>query len=256
MPRCTIPRQRPRRRPRSSTSGQPDRPRRGSKSQTARPPRPRPMAPAATRTSAGRISTTSSTAWSERGWCPPGRMNAPDGHHPGAPDGRRLHRGPVLRRSGRCITSVINGAMTSWVLRDTRLPAHGACADPKAIANNHPGPDRQELLHAGSPTSSYGRKIGAADRSQPTPACRHGDGTPPRGWVNMICKNARADTAQTSHPGHVSPQRPLYGSAVMPPQPRRPGNRSPATQNDMFSIRPRTASCNRSAPNVQSVRQF
>ena len=125
--RCTIPRQRPRRRPRSSTSGQPDRPRRGSKSQTARPPRPRPMAPAATRTSAGRISTTSSTAWSERGWCPPGRMNAPDGHHPGAPDGRRLHRGPVLRRSGRRITSVINGAMTSWVLRDTRLPAHGAC---------------------------------------------------------------------------------------------------------------------------------
>jgi hypothetical protein len=81
---------------------------------------PRPTAPAATRTSAGRISTTGSTAWSERGWCPPGRMNAPGGHRPGAPDGRRLHRGPVLRRSGRRITSVINGAMTSRVLRDTR----------------------------------------------------------------------------------------------------------------------------------------
>ena len=55
-----------------------------------------------------------------RGWCPPGRMNAPGGHRPGAPDGRRLHRGLVLRRSGRRITSVINGAMTSRVLRDTR----------------------------------------------------------------------------------------------------------------------------------------
>jgi len=107
------------RRPPSSTSGQPDRPRRRSKSQAARPPRPRPAAPAATRTSAGRISTTGSKAWSERGWCPPGRMNAPGGHRAGAPDGRRLHRGPVLRRSGRRITSVINGAMTSRVLRDT-----------------------------------------------------------------------------------------------------------------------------------------
>src|SRR5271157_1107443 len=114
-------------------------------------------------------------------------------------------------------------AITSRCSGTPRLPAHGGCAESKAIANTTPGSDRQELLHLGSPTSSYGRKIGAADRSQPRPGLPPWDGTPPRGWVNMICKNARADTAQTSHPGHVSPQRPLYGSAVMPPQPRRPG---------------------------------
>jgi hypothetical protein len=113
-----------------------------------------------------------------------------------------------------------------------------------------PGPDRQELrTQAPRPQAMDRRYAPPADLSQDRPAAV--DGTPPGAWVNMICRNARADTAQTPHPGHVSPQRPLYGSAVMPPQPRRPGNRSPATP-DMFHIRAKDSQLQPIRPNVQS----
>jgi hypothetical protein len=79
------------------------------------------------------------------------------------------------------------------------------------------------------------------------------DGAPPRAWVNMICKKARADTAQTPAPPGMS-RRKDRSTEAPSCHPSRAGMEIAHRPRRMtWSIsRSRTASCNRSAPNVQS----
>ena len=117
------------------------------------------------------------------------------------------------------------GAMTSWVLRDTRLRRMAPAPTPRPSRTTTPGQDRQELLHAGSPTSSYGRKIGAADRSQPTPAAAPGRRpacrSPPRG---PGAAPPSAGCGRSSRRRRRVPPTPRQRRGLPPGRPARPAH--------------------------------